>query len=325
MSEGAAGDLAAETETNNIPSPKKHHTLTVCMVPPPVETALWDRLTAARTELRDPGLYRWPPHVNLLYPFISIAPEIEEENEDSGMRLIDDDIVHRLRNATRQFEPFTVSLDSLGTFGGKQRGVLWLYPRSYSDGTMAAEKDDTDEPLIELQAKLEENFPTCTDQRKQGKFSPHMTISHFPSLESAQTAQTAIEAWWPTESCFRVDCIYLLKRKGDGGQFLRVATIPLGDESMVELHNPPEAFPAMPQEEEDWVREERKKMQDRRRRPWKNRRRKRGGQRRDRGLSKSTDTPEMIAAKRAERKAKRERLERERLEHESQIEGTLDG
>jgi hypothetical protein len=178
-----------------------------------------------------------------------------------------------------------------------------------------------EEPLVRLQALLEQEFPTCTDQRKNGQYIPHMTLSHFPSLEEAQNAQAEIESWWPSNVSFVTKEIYLLQRKGDGGQFLRMATVSLGraGSNGIQLHDPPEPFPAMPLVEEDWVKQERMKMKERRNRSWKGRRRGRGGRRTPSGDSRrhSTDSPEIIAAKRAERKAKRERLERERREQEA--------
>ena len=38
------------------------HWASVALVPP---AAAWGRLQAARLGLRDPGLWRWPPHVNV--------------------------------------------------------------------------------------------------------------------------------------------------------------------------------------------------------------------------------------------------------------------
>jgi hypothetical protein len=104
-----------DSKDNATPPPQKHHTITVCMVPPPSAESVWSDVTKARTQLRDPGLFRWPPHVNILYPFIKI------NNAES---MVNDEIVCKLRNATKQCQPFRVSLDTLGTFGGKNRGVL---------------------------------------------------------------------------------------------------------------------------------------------------------------------------------------------------------
>lgn len=302
-------------------SPQKHHTLTVCMVPPIGAKEAWAELTRARTKLRDPGLYRWPPHANLLYPFVSLrkkknnGKENHDKAKDDVNNVIDADILSKLRNATLHCDPFNVTLDTFGTFGGRQRGVLWLYPKSSRDDDDQKQDAPTTEPLIQMQSLLEQEFPFCTDQRKQGgSYHPHMTLSHFPSLQEAQIAQNQVETRWSTQS-FTCNEIHVLERKGDDGQFLRVATLGLGSEHGVKVYNPPQAFPAMPTVEEDWVREERKNQKERRKGSWK--RRRRGRQRNSpqgsRGPRKSADTPEEIAAKRAARKAKRERLERERL------------
>ena len=119
---------------------------------------------------------------------------------------------------------------------------------------------------------------------------------------------------------FKLDSIYLLQRKGDNGQFVRVAEIFLGKRELPQFHifdtsSESSAFPNMPTTEEDWVYEERMKLKARRNNNggWRGRR---GGKRRTerqrrRRSPRIPDTPEVIAQKRAERKAKKERLERE--------------
>jgi len=353
---------------------RKDHAYTVCMVPPSDAIEAWDAITRARTQLRDPGLYRWPPHVNLLYPFVQWKEEnkkdenhhdwnhitvscnndmdrkdldinnsISEESQNRKLanQLIDlDTMTHLLSIASEQCEPFHVTVDNLGTFGGQHRGVLWLKPSSSChnnnntndgntvDDSKLPESNSTDienEPFIHLQSVLEASFPMCNDVRRQtGNFSPHMTLSHFQSIDDALEAKQRVESWWCQEDdstlSFYIQEIYVLKRSGDDGQFQIAATVLLGQDipskDRVILHNPPRSFPAMPDVEEDWVREERMKLKKRRN----GNRRKggRGGRRRrsrsrstesninyDRGPSRSTDTPEQIAQKRAIRAAKK--------------------
>eukprot|EP00547_Thalassionema_nitzschioides_P010719 CAMPEP_0194260718 /NCGR_PEP_ID=MMETSP0158-20130606/45655_1 /TAXON_ID=33649 /ORGANISM="Thalassionema nitzschioides, Strain L26-B" /LENGTH=403 /DNA_ID=CAMNT_0039000815 /DNA_START=53 /DNA_END=1264 /DNA_ORIENTATION=- len=295
---------------------QKFATLTVCLVPPPSSEITWDYLTKARTQLKDPGLFRWPPHANLLYPFVSIKPRDGNEN----MGPVDSDILSRLHEAVRQIEPFTVTLERFGTFGGNKRGVLWLYPSS--------NLDDGGEPVHNLYESLIQQFPECASSRE---FNPHMTLSHFACLDTAKTAQTEVESWWPSSIDdtvtidFPVKEIYVLERKGDDGQFLRKVTLGLGAHSSVEVHDPPLPFPKMPMIEEDWVRAERMALKARRNSGEK--RGKRGGRRkqRDLGPSRSQDTPEEIAAKRAARKAKREKVLAEEVERESQPDGKQGG
>ena len=214
-----------------IRSPKKYHHLSVCMVPPESSLEVWDAITKCRIQFKDPGLYRWPPHANLLYPFIDIRPETslsEEDNDihdetfdnsgdndlDDGsttMRntapVVDASIIEGLLRACRQIEPFHVRLHQFGTFGNSKRGVLWLYPDSYCTAAVdIMNNDDADvvigcnnkAPLVQLQELLVESFPYCNDQNVKSNegFNPHMTISHFIDHHGALEAQKQVESWW---------------------------------------------------------------------------------------------------------------------------------
>ena len=287
------------------------------MVPPASDTNAWGALSRARGELRDPGLFRWPPHANLLYPFLELKSAKGAKESDNDGDMFDADILESLARATGRCEPFNVSLEKLGVFGGRSRGVLWIYPRSHTSALVGGEVlsssmkvqkvEDTDnfcdsfEPLIRLQASLEEEFPACSDQRKQGTFTPHLTISHFESLDDASKAKLKVEQWW-TPVTFHIAEIYVLRRVGDDGQFEIAATVPLGcggpsnhytevmasenvntcnandlyhQAHKIQIHNPPIRFPLMPASEEDWVKEERMNLKARR-----NRGRRQGGNRR---------------------------------------------
>lgn len=299
--------LIAEEVKRSPPNtrPRKLHTLTVCMVPPPEYTDVWDRLGRIREHLKDPGYFRWPPHVNLLYPFFDF------KSQNTVM-----EVVQQLHSATKQCSPFTVSLNAFGTFGGKSRGVLWLYPDSA--GTSSSQDGDSSKeilPMVHLHKKLEEAFPMCFDlsQKAGGEtFSPHMTLSHFKNLQDALHAQAALtnDGFSLDGLDFTMDRVYLLERQGDSGQFERLAEVGLGPDSTVTVFESPQAFPGMPKKEVEWVYEERMKLKARR-----NGGRGRGGRGRNHRIPREAripDPPKVIEAKRAERKAKHERLEKER-------------
>eukprot|EP00965_Chrysotila_dentata_P084517 2790304-Pleurochrysis_carterae.AAC.2 len=59
---------------------------------------------AMRASLHDKGLYRWPPHINLLYPFLQHSFAECALNEFAPV--------------LAQLSPFQITLDSLGIFGG---------------------------------------------------------------------------------------------------------------------------------------------------------------------------------------------------------------
>ena len=152
--------------------------------------------------------------------------------------------------AVQKCKPFYISLKSLGTFGGKHRGVLYMYPSSAWEEDNALQmpppntKVDTTtctpdvEQLVQLQSILQEQLPEFPDQVKNGKFTPHITLSHFPSLEEALEAQTKL-----------VEELHVLKRVGDDdGQFKIVCTLPLGKQVTYKdiiIHDPTLEFPAM--------------------------------------------------------------------------------
>lgn len=294
------------------------HTWTVCIVP--TDKEVWETTTQARTQCNDPGLFRWPPHVNLLYPFMALQPKNDVEQNNS--KVLEDDILQRLWTAAAQCEPFDVTLDRLGCFGGTKKGVLWLYPTSHQNETHShshTTHTDTVQPLMKLQTLLINQFPECQQQLKHGAFQPHMTISHFTNLEEADQAKTQIEEWWPRDLTFQVREIFLLERIGDNEQFLRVATIPLGDSKNCSIHRhvPAEAFPMMPTQEEGRIRQDRMKMKERRRNNQKFK--KANGKRHTtvttnandiRERNRNQDTPEQIQAKRDSRVTKRNTLER---------------
>ena len=296
--------------------PQKFHHITVCMVPPESSERVWEHVTQCRADLRDPGLFRWPPHANLLFPFLKRSTSTTITNNDHNTEhddnndTVDPDILDGLLKACRQCDPFTVRLQQLGVFGGKKRGVLWLYPDSRIRSGKQQDDDDQAvvEPLVRLQSLLVESFPTCNDQNLKSSteegFNPHMTLSHFVNLDEAEAARRRLQPDWPTDLEFSVDTIYLLERTGDAGQFVRVADVSLGANAAAIVHDQPGLpFRHMPATEADWVREERMKLKQRRRR------RNGRGRRRRRGSSSSPrvpDSPEVIAAKQAARKAKRE-------------------
>lgn len=258
----STSDQQSINEYFNLPS-RKSHCHTICLVPPPSATRAWEQLMAVRKECKDPGYYRWPPHANIVYPFIEpIYDKDSKESKDEQRTKFRNEIAIQLSKAASKVEPFDVTIDEFGTFGGKQRGVLWGYPRSES---IISDEAKDEEPLIALHSILEEHFPMCKDQRKGGEYHPHMTVSHYANNDDALAAKEKVMANWETLS-FHIPEVYLLERKGDDGQFKIAATIPLGakESSKVEFHNPPKPFPAMPETEEDWVYNERMEMKSRR-------------------------------------------------------------
>ena len=135
---------------------KVYHT-TVCIIPPEGSPE-FKVLMETRYALRDRGYHRWPPHINLLYPFI------ENVNFDT--------LVSPLSNSISKIQPFDIELSELRVFGGRSRGVLWLKPNI---------RNGDENILDHLQMQLQNEVPICTEQRKADdrKFCAHLTLTHF--------------------------------------------------------------------------------------------------------------------------------------------------
>ena len=215
--------------TERLASSSKQHSSTVALVPP--ETA-WAPIQKVREELHDKGLYRWPPHINLLYPFLPF--------EDFAAATL------LLAPALSSLQASEITLDSLGCFGGRKNGVL--YAHCSSEQQTAA--------LIKIQATLQDALPFLTHQQRNGIFTPHMTLSHFGSREAAEAAKEALASNWAPVNFRLDDTIHVLRREGGGGQFERHATLGFCGASL-RVYDPPRRFDSMLREEAAWMQQAR--------------------------------------------------------------------
>ena len=129
----------------------KVHTSALCYIPPLEQQEGIQHLRVAH----DKQIHRWPPHVNLLYPFLP-----EEEFEAAAAHLA---------AMLQGVPPFGVTFERMRQFKhGKKRFTAWLDPTACEEGQWQA-----------LQARCLEAFPHCTDQTARGAFVPHLTIGQF--------------------------------------------------------------------------------------------------------------------------------------------------
>lgn len=199
-----------------------YHTA-LAIVPPNSNIDCWSKLQEIRYKLHDKGYYRWPPHINLIYPFVdvcdfsSVLPRIAEELKD--------------------FTPFEVNLNEFGTFGGRDKGVCYLSP-------------EPSDVLVSIHSSIQR----ALEESSSKKFQPHLTVTHCENgREATSIASVESETWQGTS--FLVDAVYVLKRDGPDGQYYAVARIPLGG-NIVEEETI--MFSGMPTEQEDWVKDQRK-------------------------------------------------------------------
>ncbi len=156
----------------------------LCIVPP---DDAWAAIQRARTEQKDAGLIRWPPHCNLLYPFVP--------NAHFGK------LAPRLAAALAVLPPFEVTLARFASFDRPESSVLYLVPE------VTAGPADS---LHALHALLVGVAPYCG---KSLPFVPHLTVTHTAGAVQSAAAKVALEAWWRPVT-FTVDQVHCIARKG---------------------------------------------------------------------------------------------------------------
>ena len=233
------------------PPPKVYET-SVCIVPPADK---WGEIQAVRRRCEDAGMFRWPPHMNVLYPFV---PRKHFEAA-----------VAAVAESLRDVPPITFTLSSFELFERRDSAVLYLRPSG------------AEEQLDGLQRACQAAVPHCHEQRRKGSFTPHLTVAHYGDgeLELARSTRDALNAQWaPLEMTIRE--VHAIHRRGPDDPFTCIYNIGLGTGEAALVDRP---FPLMPPVEEPWMRAKREEMQARRKRAGRGRRRRRGGRGRGRG------------------------------------------
>jgi 2'-5' RNA ligase len=228
----------------------------ICIVPRDVDLDAWKQVSDARVRLKDKGFYRWPPHVNMFYPFI-----------EKG-RI--DEVVPALMEVLKDFSPFEVTLKELKMFGGAKRGVLWLDPEPTHDEAY----------IRDIQAAMCKVMPTSIREdtlRHYERFVPHLTLSHCSNLEDAteKRADMLADGSYPWhEVTFRVDELLIITRGPPDDQYRIAWRLPLGrkeemdgvvdregggkDVQLEAIKEDNQRFALQPLEEAVWVREAKK-------------------------------------------------------------------
>ena len=189
--------------------PAKVHTSALAWLPadsaqPPIQ---------ALRRKHDKQIDRWPPHVNILYPFVP-----EKRFEEAATCLAE---------ALRAQPSFPVSLGNVNHFQHSKNSITaWLKPREQSDAAR----------WREVQAACLAAFPHCTEQTSRGEFVPHLTVGQFTQLCDVAALDGAFE---PVE-CEVAD-LCLISRAGPSDPFEVQWRVPLGGGAPVRVAAAPDA------------------------------------------------------------------------------------
>lgn len=183
-------------------------------ITPPIE---------AVRRLHDKHFERWPPHINLLYPFLA-APL---ETSDSNTPRLSQAIRARIEKATSNIKAFHLSLsaDPPGTFShSKTSKTVWLGP--------------TTESVQQLQAALQIEFAEVNSDERP--FTPHLSVGQAKTDKMAEQLRKEIKNSItefhqvkdgdPVALAWFVDKVYVIERKGFRDRFTVVGSIDLAPE-----------------------------------------------------------------------------------------------
>lgn len=198
----------------------------LCIIPP---RSLWNGIDRLRSRY-DKAYGKWPPHVNLIYPFAQVdaLPRAAEA----------------IRSAVQGVEPFRIQLSAADAFQHRHDNTIFLY--------------DDDEERDNHLKRLRQSVLFRLGQKDQGNYRTHMTIGQSEDTNESwhhfllQKAKLLPGVEW------EIDHLHLLVRErvqqGDSvsSQMKVSATISLRDGSMERLVVPQalyDEFPSSPPEE----------------------------------------------------------------------------
>ena len=141
------------SSSSSAPTVPKDHKSSVCVIPP---VELQGAIQALR-QVHDKQINRWPPHINMMYPFVPFS-------QFKGK------VLETLTHVGAKIKPFKLTFAEFGYFThGKKSATVWLRPVTVPGNALQA-----------LEEALVEAFPQYNDLMERAEvFSPHLTVGQF--------------------------------------------------------------------------------------------------------------------------------------------------
>ncbi|KAH3767389.1 RNA 2',3'-cyclic phosphodiesterase [Pelomyxa schiedti] len=172
----------------------------LCAVVALLPESMYHRVQHLRA-VHDKSFERWPPHINLLYPFVNV--------EDIPTA------VPKLAAAVATTSPFEVCLENFSYFPHKNSFTMWLDPKPHKE-------------VISLQARLENAIPICNDLStiSDDGFHPHVSVGQWVSKEALLQQLADFNSQW-TPFSFTISAISVITRHTNDS-FSVIYNIPFG-------------------------------------------------------------------------------------------------
>ncbi|KAK3209226.1 hypothetical protein GRF29_69g1136600 [Pseudopithomyces chartarum] len=165
---------------------------------------------------------RWPPHINLIWPFLA-QPSTAEPGR--AHRTLKDEIRSRIQRATKDIRSFHMNLmaDHPGTF---------QMSKTFTNVHLKPSTDSVEK----LQAALQAEFAECDYDKRP--FVPHLSLGQVKSAFRLEQLRTRLresiadhlEPGLDPRLEWHVDAVLVLERKDYNDRFKVVGTIELDRE-----------------------------------------------------------------------------------------------
>ena len=205
-------------------APHLSHKSALALLPPALVAAPIEGVR----RVHDKHFARWPPHINLIYPFLASPTEdaVQQGDDDGaqGLPRLKQDIQLRIQKAVKHVQPLhvTLSADPPGVFSHSKRSkTVWLAP--------------SPDPIKNLQAALQAEFSECDSDSRP--FTPHLSVGQAHSDGGAQKLGEELrrsilehlsgDGKSKVQLDWYVDKVYVIERKGYRGRFKIVGAIEL--------------------------------------------------------------------------------------------------